>query len=126
MFDTVNFKWKDFDCKCGCGLNLTNSNLIVNVQKIREYIKKPIAISSGTRCHKHNIAVGGEKKSNHLLGIAVDLVLLQGEPIELYNAIDYLFPNCYGIILYNTFVHFDLRQVRYRGSNLNGKVRVLP
>lgn len=45
-----------------------------NLQQIRNYIKKPIYITSGFRSEKLNKEVGGSPKSQHMLGLAADIV----------------------------------------------------
>lgn len=47
--------------------------LIEMLQKTREYLGKPIKITSGVRCYAHNIAVGGSANSSHLRGYAADI-----------------------------------------------------
>ena len=42
-------------------------------EDIRLELGKPIVISSGYRCPKHNHAIGGELLSAHLWGLALDL-----------------------------------------------------
>jgi len=42
-------------------------------EDIREAWGKPLIVSSGYRCFKHNQAVGGEPLSAHLFGVALDL-----------------------------------------------------
>lgn len=43
------------------------------VEDIREAYGHPITVVSGKRCEKHNVEVGGAKKSAHIEGIACDL-----------------------------------------------------
>lgn len=48
--------------------------LCVNVlQPLREMIKKPVNVTSGYRCKRVNTAIGGAKKSQHLVGQAADI-----------------------------------------------------
>jgi hypothetical protein len=67
------FSIKERSCRCGCGLDLTPDFLIL-LNKIREEYGKPINLTCGARCPKHNAKVGGAKKSSHLEGRAVDIV----------------------------------------------------
>lgn len=62
--------------------------LIINVlQPLREYVKKPIIITSGYRCPELNKKVGGVANSQHLTGQACDFVI-QGMSIkECINAV---------------------------------------
>lgn len=50
--------------------------LIVNVlQPLRNYVNKPIIITSGYRCKELNTKVGGVGTSQHLTGQAADFVI---------------------------------------------------
>lgn len=67
-----NFYRDEFDCPC-CGLFNVKDELLVKLQKMRSDFNKPMPISSGTRCIKHNKKVGGSEMSDHILGRAVDV-----------------------------------------------------
>lgn len=68
---------------------------------------KPLSITSGYRCEKHNKAVGGAPRSKHLSGIAVDIIVLPSDRFEFLSlATDYGFK---GIGLAQTFIHLDDR-----------------
>lgn len=77
------FKQHEFACKCGCGLNNIDLKLIKILDEIRTYFNRPIQISSGCRCAKHNKIVGGVANSRHLSGKAVDIILVGGTKQEL-------------------------------------------
>lgn len=63
-------------------------NLICEcLQPIREYIKKPMIISSGYRCSVLNQAVGGVKNSAHLYGRAADFVINGLSPNDIIKLI---------------------------------------
>ena len=48
--------------------------LVANVlDSLREAYGKPIYVNSGYRCEKHNKAVGGVPKSQHMRGEAADI-----------------------------------------------------
>lgn len=49
---------------------------------IREKLGKPILVSSGYRCHMLNKAVGGVVNSQHLKGLAADLICADMESLE--------------------------------------------
>lgn len=46
---------------------------ILKLQTLRNLIGKPLVITSGYRCAKHNAEVGGEPDSAHLYGWAADI-----------------------------------------------------
>jgi uncharacterized protein YcbK (DUF882 family) len=67
--DIKRFKPKEFTCDCK-GLcdheDLISTKLVWALDKIREQMGKPIKITSGTRCKRHNKMVGGSPYSAHL------------------------------------------------------------
>lgn len=75
------FKQSEFTCKCGCGLNRMDLRLIKILDEIREHFGKPIIITSGCRCVKHNAKEGGVQGSRHVLGKAADFYI-QGVSIS--------------------------------------------
>lgn len=90
--------------------NCPNKSAIMNLEytakqleKIRDYIKKPIIITSGFRSPKLNKAVGGVKNSYHLKGRAADI---QSEnTTKLYTICKTL--NTIGIIKYKELIQYE-------------------
>ena len=94
--------------------------LVANVlDPVREAYGKPIYVNSGYRCEKHNKAVGGVPKSQHMLGQAADISLrltaygLQDEMMTLVRII-VLQGRFDQLILYPTFLH-----VSYKRNGVN-------
>lgn len=114
---TKNFHRKEFDCKDGTKVpNEYRDNLIKlakNLQVLRDYLGKEIIINSGYRSTSHNAKVSKAKNSQHLLATAADVRVSGLTSKELYNAILKLIQNGKmhngGLGLYNTFVHYDVR-----------------
>lgn len=71
--DIKHFKQSEFTCKCGCGLNNMDLNVVKIADEIREHFGQPCIVNSGTRCTKHNKKVGGVANSRHLSGKAIDI-----------------------------------------------------
>lgn len=74
------FKKEEF--KCGCGGKYCSGypkemspNLIYILEELRKYFGKPIVITSGLRCSKHNAKVGGVSNSAHKSGKAADIYI---------------------------------------------------
>ena len=67
-----HFKKSEFTCKCGCGLNNINLDVVKVADEIREYFGSQAIVTSGTRCSLHNKKVGGVSNSRHLSGKAID------------------------------------------------------
>ena len=74
------FKREEFKCQCGgkyCnGYPAEMSSKLIDIlEKLRAYFGKPITITSGLRCSKHNAAVGGVSNSMHQYGKAADIYI---------------------------------------------------
>ena len=111
--NTLHFKTSEFSCKC-CGKEKPNSELMAVLQLVRIHFNQPVTVTSSYRCPKHNKDVGGATKSKHLKGIAADIKVKGVEPTEVHHLLTSLFPEGYGIGLYKTFVHIDVRQKKAR------------
>ena len=68
---------------------LSNLRGLTNfLEVVREKIKKPIFVSSGYRCPELNRAIGGSRSSQHMKGLAADIVSRSyGTPAELAEVI---------------------------------------
>jgi len=75
MTGTPNFSLTEFGCSCGCGENKVKIDLLEALQEVREELDQPMAITSGYRCEKHNLAVGGVSTSSHVQGWAADIAV---------------------------------------------------
>lgn len=71
---TKHFIREEFACKCGCGFDEINPDLVAKLEVLRLLLGVPLIISSGCRCSAHNADVGGRSGSAHLRGDAADLV----------------------------------------------------
>ncbi len=123
---TDNFWLDEFYCKDGTSVP---DQLIDNVcklseslQALRDYIGRPIKITSAYRHEDYNRAVGGSKNSQHLLAKAADLKVSGVSPRMLADAIEYLISEGLmaqgGLGRYKTFTHYDIRGDRARwGKN---------
>ena len=70
-----NFRRNEFACKCGCGFDDVDPELVYILQAVRGYFDQPVTITSACRCPKHNMTAGGSENSQHLLGTAADIVV---------------------------------------------------
>lgn len=115
---TKNFKSEEFKCKDGTEVP---TPLLHNVKKLCEQLEiirtnledRPIKITSGYRTNSYNNKVGGAKYSQHLQGKAADIQVANKTPQEVFTKIIELmnigFIEQGGVILYKTFVHYDIR-----------------
>ena len=108
------FKPHEFACKCGCGEQDVTEELLRELDTIREHFGVPVSITSGRRCDAHNRAVGGAPKSQHKDGTAADIQVRGESPYSVYQYLNKRYPKKYGIGLYGTFVHFDVRPQKAR------------
>ena len=109
-----HFNISEFHCKgedCGCSETLHDPTLTAYLQQIRDHFGKPLKITSGYRCHKHNEAVGGSADSLHTKGQAADFVINGVMPLEIAQFAEQLGIN--GIGLYEDFVHIDTRSTKF-------------
>ena len=122
---TSNFSKSEFECKSGEEMPLDvleNVKLLaIQLQKIREYVGKPIRINSAYRSEAHNEAIGGVKTSQHILGKAADITIDTFTPDEVVSIIENMLTNemlggfyIGGLGSYNTFTHVDIRENKAR------------
>ena len=71
---SAHFDSSEFACKC-CGKSITMSRLLIErLEKMHSYMNaKAIYINSGYRCEKLNEKVRGVGNSQHLIGEAADI-----------------------------------------------------
>jgi uncharacterized protein YcbK (DUF882 family) len=109
-----HFSRSEFECKCGCGFNTVDVELIDALEKVRGYFDTPITITSGCRCPDYNAYVGGSQNSQHLLGRAADIVLNLVASSEVQDFLKSEYPDSLGIGSYDNFTHVDSRSTRAR------------
>lgn len=115
-----NFSNHEFTCPC-CDRYIVSNHLITLLELIRAEFMQPVHINSGYRCKEHNDHVGGTKNSKHLLGIAADFHIIGISPEDIYDFINMTFPKCYGVGLYDEWVHVDVRPERARWRDIDDK-----
>ena len=104
-----NFNRKEFACRCPCGRDTVDSELVKVLEEVRVHFGKPIMISSGHRCHIHNAAIGGSTGSQHLYGRAADFSIEGVTPIDIAKFIDSKYEFKYGLGIYASWIHIDTR-----------------
>lgn len=70
---SANLTRSEIACKCGCGFDEVDQTLVLTFQALRDFIQKPIIITSGCRCATRNKKVNGVPNSGHISGQALDL-----------------------------------------------------
>lgn len=75
---TENFNLREFQCPC-CHTVTLHPRLAASLQKLREAWGKPITVTSGYRCARHNAEAGGVPDSRHMRGLAADVAVPRAE-----------------------------------------------
>lgn len=112
---TENFSRWEFACRCECGLDDINPELVDTLQRMRNYIRdiygidKKMSIRSGCRCPQHNKKAGGKKHSAHLTFEAGDIKCYDSHTRFLYVEAA-LHCGVERIGIGKTFVHVDISE----------------
>lgn len=103
-----NFSSQELQCKCGCGFVVIVDSHVERRQLLRDIYRKPIILTSSTRCEKKNKAVGGKPTSSHLTGYADDVSApTGGERIAIVAAAIEAGYRRIGIDKVHGFIHLD-------------------
>lgn len=113
--NVAHFKQAEFRCHCcgklGPGIHI---NLLILLEALRyKFGGRSVHINSGYRCTKHNEAVGGGTKSQHLYGNAADMVISGISPYAVWSSSNIYNVNG-GVGKYTTFTHVDCRGSKAR------------
>ncbi len=119
-----NFQVKEFACKDGSDKILIDNELVLVLQKVRDYFGKPVTINSAYRNASYNRKIGGVSNSQHTMGTAADVVISGVKAEEVAKYAEYIMGNKGGIGLYNGFVHVDTRAKRSRWTNFGSEKSV--
>jgi zinc D-Ala-D-Ala carboxypeptidase len=108
-----HFSKTEFNCQCGnCTLQKVDEELLEALEKVRFEYGKPISISSGFRCHEHQVELGkmfetAKGVSQHELGRAVDIIVDDNTSKILLPILEKYFE---AIGIAKNFIHVDLRR----------------
>lgn len=107
------FKRSEFECKCegkycnGYPVEM-QEKVVKAADKVRAHFGKPVTVSSGIRCTKHNAAVGGVSDSRHLHGKAIDFSV-SGFSASMVLAYVQSLPEIrYAYAINSNYVHMDI------------------
>ena len=108
------FKVKEFACKDGSPVVFIDDYLYNVLDILRNKLEKPVIITSGYRTPEWNTKYGGAKYSYHMRGMAEDIRVNGRSAKEIANELNAIVPDECGIIVYKSWVHFDVRTSKYR------------
>lgn len=125
---TEHFDRDEFKCKCGCNQNYISKDLVEKLETLhRAMSAHSIVITSGYRCPKHSVAVGGSSTDAHTVGIAADCIVYKerGIPYDVETVAEYAERLGFtGIGLMNGAIHLDIRNSsNYKNSHWYGDER---
>lgn len=109
-----HFKVKEFACKDGSPVVFIDEFLYEVLDILRNKLGKPVIINSGYRTPEWNKKCNGAKYSYHMRGMAADIRVKGMSPKQVANILNEIVPDECGIIVYNSWVHFDVRTSKYR------------
>jgi len=109
-----NFSRSEFECKCGCGFNTVDTELLHVLEVTRQEFDRKTKITSGCRCEPWNIKVGGKINSKHLIGQAADIQVNGVSPEKVFRFLSMRYNNKYGIGNNKEFTHLDVRPDKAR------------
>lgn len=81
---SAHFSTSELACRCGCGLCNAKPELLILAEQVRSILAVPMTVTSCCRCAARNAKVGGEPKSRHLYGEAMDFKCLYA-PVTVYH-----------------------------------------
>lgn len=122
---TANFKVREFACKDGSEALFVSTELAQVLQKIRSRFGRPVTINSAYRTAAHNSSEGGSPTSQHLYGLAADIVVQGVTPKEVARYAETVLGAKGGIGLYQWGVHVDVRAKRSRWDSTSGRERAV-
>ena len=118
------FDYDRYQCRCQtCDPVEPPDMLVVLAELIFEEFQKAPYISSGYRCAAYNAQIGGSKHSYHTRNKAIDFVVPQVPALYVYTFLNDRFPDQFGLGLYNSHVHLDIRTDRARWDYSNEKTK---
>ena len=110
MSSSKHFSEDELRCKCGCGDNLTQPELLEALELLRVAYGSPMVVTSGYRCRTYNdLIVKGNPNSAHKRGLAVDIGVSDSSDRYrlLWHAMNL---NIFqGIGVANNFIHLDIK-----------------
>lgn len=111
-----HFRVREFACQDGSDVVFLSPVLVEVLEKIRVHFGRTVSVNSGYRTVSHNKskAVGGSPTSQHLYGMAADIVVSGVAPAKVAAYAESLLKGTGGVGRYATFTHIDVRETQSR------------
>lgn len=85
MHITRNFTTDEMACTC-CGKSDMDGDFMKILQSVRDEMQRPLKITSGYRCEKHNERVSHTgKKGPHTFAKAADILISGADALRLFS-----------------------------------------
>jgi len=114
------WRWKNFtprEIAChGTGSILIDVDALDRLQALREDVGRPMTVLSAYRSPEHNAAIGGGKRSQHLIGKAFDIAMSNQDPAEFLAAAQSAGFTGFGFYPKRHFMHIDTGRARTWGK----------
>ena len=118
---TKNISRSEMACKCGCGFDAADIQLVEAIQDCcnhfaqEQHIDKVVlTITSGNRCKEHNAKEGGAEKSQHVYGKGADFYIRNVSAKDVADYLEGKYPDSHGIGRYSNRTHLDVRAEKAR------------
>lgn len=105
---STHFNRQEYACHCGCGFAAVDKKLNEILEDIRSHFTMPLIINSACRCAAYNKKIGGASKSQHTMGMAADISVMNVHPDTVADYIARVHVTC-SIGRYDSFTHIDVR-----------------
>jgi len=123
---SANFSVKEFACKDGNDNIWIDSELVMLIQKIRDYFNKPIGpFNSAYRTPEHNAKEGGAKDSYHIKGQAIDFVIPGISLDAIAKCAETMGARGIELNRDKGYVHIDTRPTKYFWIQQGGKANTV-
>lgn len=108
---TPHIHLREVECRCGrCPVTRIDHDHLRRIEALRRVLGgAAVIVTSGYRCAAHNAAVGGHPSSEHMAGLATDVVVRGVAPDAVADVAEGLTDGFGGIGRYDTFTHLDSR-----------------
>lgn len=119
-----HFTKRELACR-HCGDCKVDPQLVEALEQLRAIVGRPLIVTSAYRCEEHNKAVGGERSSYHVRGLAADVLVPKDMSLFDFYQAALLVPafanGGIGVYPKERFLHLDVRGVKARWARVQGK-----